>query len=106
MDIINVYLGLHTKVGSSKIHSFNSILDKVRNKLKVWKINNFSYVGMATMIKVVAQVIPIHYELFPCLKIYIQINVLGIFGGRTRKHIQISTRKVGRSFANLLMKDA
>lgn len=52
---INTYLGLPTVIGKSKFRSFNFLLDRLRNILKIWKGNTFSYTGRATMIKEVAR---------------------------------------------------
>lgn len=68
INIINTYLGLPTAVGKSKFRCFSFLLDRLRYKLNTWKENTLSYAGRATMIKVVAHVIPyyvISYFLLP-----------------------------------------
>ncbi|CAL1398314.1 unnamed protein product [Linum trigynum] len=49
------YLGLPTVVGRSKKEMFEDIKEKVRKKLKDWKIRTLSQAGKEIMIKAVAQ---------------------------------------------------
>lgn len=52
------YSGLPNFIGHSKTISFNFLLDRAINKLNLWKPNTLSYAVWATLIKVVAHVIP------------------------------------------------
>lgn len=55
---INMYLMFPINIRSSKNMSFNSILDKIKKKLNMWKANSLSYVGRVFLIKSMIHVIP------------------------------------------------
>jgi hypothetical protein len=58
VERIDKYLGLPSFVGRSKIQSFNSIKDRVQQRLNNWKIKFLSQVGKEILLKAVVQAIP------------------------------------------------
>jgi len=55
---IDKYLGLPSFIGKSKIQSFNSIKDRVQQKLNNWKIKFLSQAWKEILLKAVVQAIP------------------------------------------------
>lgn len=57
---LGIYLGLPTSVGKSKRDIFQIIENRVHRKLKDWKSRCLSHAGKLTLIKAVAQSIPLY----------------------------------------------
>jgi hypothetical protein len=55
---IDKYLGLPSFIGKSKIHSFNSIKDRVQQRLNNWKIKFLFQAGKEILLKAVVRAIP------------------------------------------------
>jgi ribonuclease HI len=58
VERIDKYLGLPSFIGKSKIQSFNSIKDRVQQRLNNWKIKFLSQAGKEILLKAVVQAIP------------------------------------------------
>jgi ribonuclease HI len=58
LELGSNYLGLPSATGSSKIATLEFIIDRIRNKLKGWKIQFLSQAGREILIKAVIQAIP------------------------------------------------
>jgi hypothetical protein len=58
VERIDKYLGLPSFIGKSKIQSFNSIKDRVQQRLNNWKIKFLSQAGKEILLKSVVQAIP------------------------------------------------
>lgn len=55
---IDKYLGLPSYIGKSKLQSFNSIKDKVQQRLNNWKVKFLSQAGKEILLKAVVQAFP------------------------------------------------
>ncbi|XP_041025387.1 uncharacterized protein LOC121265784 [Juglans microcarpa x Juglans regia] len=52
------YLGLPSYVGKKKSKAFNSILNKIRSRIRNWKVKLLSQAGNEILLKAVIQAIP------------------------------------------------
>jgi len=55
---IDTYLGLPSFIGRSKVQAFNSIKDRVQQRLNNWKVKFLSQAGKEILLKAVVQAIP------------------------------------------------
>ncbi|KAK6131598.1 hypothetical protein DH2020_034612 [Rehmannia glutinosa] len=60
VDKHHIYLGILASAGRSKKVLFQSLVDRIRKKLKNWKASTLSVAGKLTLIKSVAQAIPMY----------------------------------------------
>jgi hypothetical protein len=75
-------------VGKSRLKEFQTLTEKVRKRVKNWKVKFLSQAGKEILLKVVVQAIPTYnMSIFLCLKLFakILIPLCKDFGGVIRK---------------------
>lgn len=58
VDRFDMYLGLPTRIGCSKVEVFNYLKDKLWARVKGWQEKNLSIAGREILVKAIQQAIP------------------------------------------------